>query len=135
MTPPQTYKGPKVEYIHKEVKADPKVVSDQIVEALKGSQNLAVFTEDEVDGALTKEVLDQMAGKLGALQEGSRLFDQMQMIKTQPQLENSKPAKALLEMSYKEIINQIEEILDEDAQVKHNAIQKKIMDLVEQNSP
>lgn len=54
------------------------------------------------------------------------LMDRVHMVKIEEELKNMKVAASFVEWTFSEIINEIEDIVDGEKQIKHSHIQKKI---------
>ncbi len=58
--------------------------------------------------------------------EMKELMDRVHMIKIEEEVKNMKVAASFVEWTFSEIINEIEDIVDGEKQIKHSHIQKKI---------
>lgn len=123
MKKPENYRGPEVEIVVKDSKADNLVeIIDNLLNKIDG-KNVAMFQKnEEVDGDLTKTLLSRVNHKGYELSEMKDFMDKVNKVKISEELENIKVAANFTEWSFKKLIAELENCIDKDAAVKHKKI-------------
>ena len=89
-------------------------------------QTVATWSKDKPDGDLTNAALNTLNIKGAKTIDLKDFMDQMTQIKTSSELKNLKVAAAFTEWTFNKIVAEVEDIIDDDKQVKHSVIQKRI---------
>lgn len=89
-------------------------------------QTVATWTKDKPDGDLTNATLTTIDIKGAKTVDLKDFMEQTNQVKTSSELKNLKVAGAFTEWTFSKIISEVEDIIDEDKQVKHSIIQKRI---------
>jgi nucleosome binding factor SPN SPT16 subunit len=88
-------------------------------------QTVATWSKDKPDGDLTNAALNTLNIKGAKTIDLKDFMDQMTQIKTSSELKNLKVAAAFTEWTFNKIVAEVEDIIDDDKQVKHSVIQKR----------
>lgn len=89
-------------------------------------QKVAVFLKDKEDGDLSQKVVGTLQQRGVSMLEMSDFVQEMQKVKIDDEKKNMGTAAKLTEWTFKRIITEIEDIIEEDKQVKHSVIQGRI---------
>ena len=89
-------------------------------------QKVANFQKDRVDGDLSQKVFDSFSERGASMVELNVFYQEVQKVKLQGEQKNMQLAAAFTEWTFKRIVNEIEEVIEEDKKVKHATIQNKI---------
>ena len=85
-------------------------------------QTVATWTKDKPDGDLTNVTLTTIDIKGAKTVDLKDFLEQTNQVKTSSELRNLKVAGAFTEWTFSKIITEVEDIIDEDKQVKHSII-------------
>lgn len=85
-------------------------------------QTVATWTKDKPDGDLTNATLNTISIKGAKTIDLKDFVDQMSQIKTSSELKNLKVAAAFIGWTFSKIVSEVEDIIDDDKQVKHSVI-------------
>ncbi len=83
---------------------------------------VATFLKDKEDGDLTSTALDAMKKLAGNLTDFKDHFDRCNLTKTESELRNLQTAADFTEWSFARLVNEVEEMIEGDTQVKHSAL-------------
>jgi len=89
-------------------------------------QTVATWTKDKPDGDLTNAIFTTFDIKGAKTVDLKDFMDQTNQVKTASELKNLKVAAAFTGWTFEKIVAEVEDVIDEDKQVKHSAIQKRI---------
>ena len=104
----------------------PTFVSRFLNEIPADVKKVANFQKDRMDGDLSQKVFDGLNQRGATLVELSDFFQDVQKVKLDCELSSMQMAANFTEWTFKRIVNEIEEIIEEDKKVKHASIQSKI---------
>ena len=128
MQVPEWYVGPELQVLSRNIKQEeiPVFVTRVMAEIPDNVQKVAVFQKDRIDGDLSQKVFDGFTGRGAQLLEMADVMQQVQKVKLDCEQKNMRMASELTEWTFKRIVSEIEDIIEEDKKVKHSYIQSKI---------
>ena len=120
MAVPADYDGPALEFVLRTAKPDN--TEDVIKEVLARvpSGKVAVFQKDKPDGEATEQVLGAVASR--GLVEMKDFMDKVHMTKIGPEVDNLNVAAAFVKWTFANVINEVEDIIDAEKEIKHSQI-------------
>lgn len=135
---PMDYEGPVLEIIHREIKPDntPEVLTQlfQHLESSGSRKTVGIYQKDPSDGPLTEQVLSIVERQGMKKVEMKDFMDKVHMVKIDQEVKNMKVAGGLVNWTFTELINEVEDIIDGEKQVKHAHIQKKVEGMLEKEN-
>lgn len=138
--PPASYDGPQLVVIEANPRSEtPAQIFEKLQKEIEDPSapltNIAVFLKDKEDGDLTRTALEQAKNLAsGKLVEYKPHFDRANQIKSEQELKNLEIASAFTEWSFSRLVEEVEDIIENDTQVKHATIQKKIESSLDDDS-
>lgn len=127
MQVPEDYDGPALEFVVRTVKPDN--TAEALKEALGQLSGgpVAVFQKDKADGDFTAQTL----AALGATVELKDFMDRVHLTKIGPEEENLGVAAAFVKWTFANVVNEVEDIIDAQKEIKHSQIQSKVEKMLE----
>jgi Xaa-Pro aminopeptidase len=124
MVAPAGYAGPELLVLSRNIKQEEVAVfvTRVMAEVPQTVQKVAVFNKDKVDGELTQKVLDGFNERNAQMAEMSDFMQDVQKVKLDVEQKNMRMAAELTEWTFKRIVSEIEDIIEEDKKVKHSYI-------------
>ena len=97
---------------------------DRVFSEISGQnlQTVATWVKDKPDGDLTTATLTTLDIKGVKTVDLKDFMDQTNQVKTASELKNLKVAGAFTEWTFNKIVKEVEDIIEEDKQVKHSII-------------
>ena len=128
MQVPEWYIGPELQVLSRNIKQEevPVFVTRVLAEIPDNVQKVAVFQKDRIDGELSQKVFDGFNARGAQLLEMADVMQQIQKVKLDCEQKNMRMASELTEWTFRRIVSEIEDIIEEDKKVKHSYIQSKI---------
>ena len=128
MQVPEWYIGPELQVLSRNIKQEevPVFVTRVLAEIPDNVKKVAVFQKDRIDGELSQKVFDGFNGRGAQLLEMADVMQQIQKVKLDCEQKNMRMASELTEWTFRRIVSEIEDIIEEDKKVKHSYIQSKI---------
>lgn len=129
MAVPQDYEGPALEFVLRTAKPDnTQEVIGQVVAKVPGGK-VAVFLKDKPDGEATEQVLAAVGPR--GLVDMKDFMDKVHMTKIGPEVDNLNVAGAFVKWTFANVINEVEDIIDAEKEIKHSQIQSKVEKMLE----
>ena len=127
----EEFKG-NIEILERDVKAgdEPEVYQKFYSFISKPSPKVGFFTEDQCTGKLVEELIKAMPADYQKV-DATKFFEGITIKKTAEELENLEKGAKFLDFSFKKLIDQIEDIVDDDETVKMNEVSKNIKDILD----
>ena len=121
---PEGYSGPKLKIMSRNIKQEeiPVFVSRVMEEIPQEVQKVAVFQKDRIDGDLSQKVFDGFSNRGVSMLEMGDFMQEVQKVKLGVEQKNMHMAANLTEWTFKRIVSEIEDIIEEDKKVKHSYI-------------
>lgn len=122
------YKGPQLEILVRDIKQDntPEVI-DKLLGYVRGKPaKIGIFLKDQEDGDLTQHVLKAVDDKKFQKVDMKDFMDRMNMNKIEAEIQNLKTAANFVKWTFENVVREVEDIIEIEKQVKHEAIQKKV---------
>ena len=129
MQVPVDYEGPALEFVLRTVKPDNTAEAiKQTLGHLTGGP-VAVFLKDKPDG----EVTEQTLAALGSTPQVDMkdFMDRVHLTKIAAEEENLSVAGAFVKWTFANVINEVEDIIDAQKEIKHSQIQSKVEKMLE----
>ena len=125
--PPAGYTGPKLVILEQNPKSETmQQIADKVLAETQTLKSVAMFLKDKEDGDLTKTMISSVRSKGAKIVELKEFLDRVNLIKTESEIKNLGLAGKFTEFAFGKIVQEIEEIIEGNKQVKHSAIQKRI---------
>jgi len=136
MNVPKDYRGPHVEILIRDLKQDNtnEVIEKVLSNIRSRPAKIGLFLKDQEDGDLTAKVLKTIDEKGFVKTEMKDFMDSVSMVKLKLEIDSTKMACNFLDWNFKNIIGEVEYIIDEEKKVKHSSISKKIEGMQENSS-
>lgn len=135
MAIPEDYNGPSLEFILRTAKPDnTSDVVDQLFSHLKNESDggkVAIYLKDQPDGEVTEQTLKALSDKGFGKTDMKEFMDKVHMTKIEPELENMGVAGNFVKWTFSNIINEVEDIIDAEKEIKHSQIQTKVERMLE----
>jgi nucleosome binding factor SPN SPT16 subunit len=127
----EEFKG-NIEILERDVKTgdEPEVYQKFYSFISKASPKVGFFTEDQCTGKLVEELIKAMPSDYEKV-DATKFFEGITIKKTPEELENLEKGAKFLDFSFKKLIDQIEDIVDDDETVKMNEVSKNIKDILD----
>ena len=126
MAIPEDYNGPSLEFILRTAKPDnTSDVVDQLFSHLKNELDggkVAIYLKDQPDGEVTEQTLKALSDKGFGKTDMKEFMDKVHMTKIEPELENMGVAGNFVKWTFSNIINEVEDIIDAEKEIKHSQI-------------
>jgi hypothetical protein len=114
MKKPDDYAGPVVEIIQKDSKSENlnEFIDDLLTKNITKGNNVAMFKKtDEVDGDLTKMLIERISANNLKLTEMQEFMDRVNRVKIYEEIQNVKVAASFTEWSFKKLIRELEDCM------------------------
>lgn len=125
MKKPDDYSGPEVEIVQKDSKTDNlgDFIDNLLTTNITSGNNVAMFKKiDEEDGDLTKMLIERVKANNLKLTEMQEFMDRVNRVKIYEEIQNVKIAARFTEWSFKKLIGELEDCMQNDIKVKHRKI-------------
>ena len=127
MEAPEGYSGPSLVVLSRAKTEEVSAFVSRVMASVPNDiQKVAVFNKDKLDGDLSQNVFDNLKKRVVTLLEMSDFVEDMQKVKIEDEQKNMGIAAKLTEWTFKRIVQEIEDIIEEEKKVKHSYIQNKI---------
>ena len=126
------YEGPQLEILVRDTKQDnTKDIIAKLMDNVKGSHKVGIYLKDKEDGDLTAAALNAVDERGFQKVEMKDFMDRVHMTKIKPEVDNLKVAAKFVKWTFDSLVNEVEDIVDAEKQVKHSQIQKKVEGMLE----
>jgi len=125
MKKPDDYTGPQVEIVQKDSKTDNlgELIDNLLTTNITDGNNVAMFKKiDEEDGDLTKILIERVKANNLKISEMQEFMDRVNRVKIYEEIQNVKIAARFTEWSFKRLIGDLEDCMQNDIKVKHRKI-------------
>ena len=125
MKKPDDYGGPEVEIVQKDSKTENlgEFIDNLLTTNTKSGNNVAMFKKnDQEDGDLTKMLIERVKANNLKLTEMQEFMDKVNRVKIYEEIQNVKIAARFTEWSFKKLIGELEDCMQNDIKVKHRKI-------------
>lgn len=124
MDVPMNYDGPSMEILVRDPKGENSAeVIEKLLSNVSGrNAKIGVFLKDKDDGDLTTGTLKALDDKGFNKVDLKDFMDKVHHTKIQSEVENLKVAASFVKWTFENIVNEVEDIIDAEKQVKHSQI-------------
>jgi len=137
MEVPADYDGPKLEIVVRTLK--PADNTDDVISSVLGhvkpakAGKVALYLKDQPDGDITEKTLKAVDAAGLTRADMKELMDKVHMVKIESEIENMRVAAKFLEWTFKNVVNEIEDIVEVDKKIKHSQISNKVEKMLEKD--
>jgi nucleosome binding factor SPN SPT16 subunit len=133
MAVPEGYAGPPLDILVRTSKpADntAEVIVSLLAHVKEGAK-VAIFQKDAIDGDVTEQTLKAVGARNLQRVDMKDFMDRVNMLKIAPELENLEVAGRFVKWTFENIVNEVEDIIDAEKEIKHTQIQGKVERMAE----
>ena len=127
MQVPEWYIGPELQVLSRNIKQEeiPVFVTRVMAEIPEDVKKVAVFQKDKIDGDLSQKVFDGFNGRDAQLLEMADVMQEIQKVKLDCEQKNMRMASELTEWTFKRIVSEIEDIIEEGTWLKDQELEEE----------
>ena len=134
MTKPQGYEGPEIEIVLKDTKATnlSEIIDNLISSSIGSGKKVGMYLKNEQeDGELSSTLIKRLESCGSTMVEMAAFMNKVNKIKIQPEIANLKKAAAFTEWSFKKVVKELEDSIENDMSVRHKKVASNLAKLLE----